>query len=179
MHTPQGWFFTGIQAHIWPQCMGLFFPQALLYTNWTFPGWYTATAWPHSKMWTYWCRWWFTLALQLHPTQAHKLAETEQETGNPTHQGWILSICFPYKNPSKYQEGLSPQMKGILYWFGVVFTVSHTLEHNPTPNFCVLCVWNKNGQNRVPWNYLLNVLTTYTSSWGVREATKGIASKSD
>jgi hypothetical protein len=41
-------------------------------------------------------------------------------------------------------------MKGVLYLFGVVFTVSHTLEHNPTPNFCVLCVWNKNGQNRVP-----------------------------
>jgi hypothetical protein len=143
MHTPQGWFFTGIQAHVWPWCMGLFFPQALLYTNLTFPGWNTATACPHSKMWTYQCRWWFTLALQLHPTKAHKLAETEQETRNKKPNS-------PYKSPSKYQEGLSPQMKGVLHLFGVVFTVNHTLEQNPTTNFRILCVWNKNGQNRVP-----------------------------
>jgi hypothetical protein len=179
MHTPQGWFFTGIQAHVWPWFMGLFCPQALLYTNLTFPGWNTATAWPHSKMWTYRCRWWFTLALQLHPTKAHKLAETEQETRNPTHQGWILSICFPYKNPSKYQEGLSAQMKGsfiCLVLCSLLITLWNKTQHR---KFAYFVCGTKMVRIGPPWNYLPNVLTTCTSSWGVREAAKGIASKLD
>jgi hypothetical protein len=170
MHTAQGWFFTGNQAHVWPWWMGLFFPQALLYTNLTFPGWNTATACPHSKNVN------LPVSVVVHPGLAIAPNQGSQVGWDGTRNKKPNS---PYKNPSKYEEGFSPQMKGVLYLFGVVLTVNHTWNKTQQRIFACFVCGTKMVRIGSPWNCLLNVLTTYTSSSGVRQATKGIASKAD